>query len=386
MFRDSLRRFIMSIRQYYTLGNSGLRVSRLGFGAMTFGTEWGWGADKEVSRDLFNTYIEKGGNLIDTADLYTNGVSEQWVGEFVKERSLRDQVVIVTKFSYNGVPDNPNAGGNGRKNILRAVEGSLKRLGTDYIDLYMLHTWDTITPVEEVMRTFDHLVHSGKVRHIGLSDVPAWYASRAQALAEYRGLEPVSALQIEYSLAERSIENEFTALATHYGMGLMVWSPLAGGLLSGKYKPSQSGQFGEGRLQKMSGTLNPGFAKFTARNFAIVAELEKVANEIGRSMAQVAVNWVAHRPGVGVVLVSATKQAQLDDNLRALEFAIPTELRSRLDEVSAPPVPFPYWFFTPGMQAMLAGSNPLGDKPAGYAPRILVQAEAAGVGGTIKEK
>jgi aryl-alcohol dehydrogenase-like predicted oxidoreductase len=376
----------MSIRQYYTLGNSGLRVSRIGLGAMTFGTEWGWGADKEVSRDLFNTYIDAGGNLIDTADLYTNGISEQWVGEFVKERSLRDHVVIVTKFSYNGDPNNPNAGGNGRKNILRAVEQSLRRLGTDYIDLYMLHTWDMMTPVEEVMRTFDSLVRSGKVRYVGLSDIPSWYASRAQAVSEYRWLEPVSALEIEYSLAERSIENEFTALAIRYGMGLMVWSPLAGGLLSGKYRPSQSGHFGEGRLQAMSGTLNPAFAKFTERNFSIVAELEKVAEELGRSMAQVAVNWVAHRPGVAVVLVSATKQLQLEDNLKALEFDIPAVLLNRLDAVSKPPAAFPYWFFTPGMQAMQAGSNPLGDKPAGYAPRILIRAEAAGVAGASKEK
>jgi len=376
----------MRITDYYTLGNSGLRVSRLGLGAMTFGTEWGWGAAEETARGLFDSYVNAGGNLIDTADLYTNGVSERWVGQFVKERRLRDRVVIATKFSYNGDPSNPNAGGNGRKNILRAVEGSLKRLDTDYIDLYLLHTWDIVTPVEEVMRTFDDLVRSGKVRHVGLSDVPAWYASRAQAIAEFRGYEPVASLQVEYSLAERSVENEFTALATRYGMGLMVWSPLASGLLSGKYKPSKDGRFGEGRLQTMSATSNPGFAKFTERNFAIVTELAKVAKEVGRSMAQVAVNWVANRPGVATVLVAATKQSQLDDNLRSLEFDIPAELEGRLNAVSAPPPCFPYWFFTPGMQAMLAGSNPLGDKPASYAPRYMIQAEAAGVGGRIIEK
>jgi aryl-alcohol dehydrogenase-like predicted oxidoreductase len=377
---------MMSIADYYTLGRSGLRVSRIGLGTMTFGTEWGWGADKETARSLFNSYVNAGGNLIDTADLYTNGVSEQWVGEFVKERGLRDRVVIVTKFSYNGDPTNPNAGGNGRKNILRAIDGSLKRLGTDFIDIYLLHTWDMVTPVEEVMRTFEDLVRSGKVRHVGLSDVPAWYASRAQAIAEFRGYEPVACLQVEYSLAERSVENEFTELATRYGMGLMVWSPLASGLLSGKYKPSKDGRFGEGRLQTMSGSTNPGFAKLTERNFAIVTELEKIAKKVGRSMAQVAVNWVANRPGVATVLVSATKQSQLDDNLHALEFEVPAELLARLNEVSAPPSSFPYWFFTPAMQAMLAGSNPLGDKPPGYAPCHRIRAEAAGVGGPIAEK
>ena len=183
------------LNSYYTLGRTGLRVSRLALGTMTFGTEWGWGSDKETARQLFNAYADAGGNFFDTADLYTNGTSETWLGEFVAERGLRDKAVIATKFTYNGEPGNPNAGGNGRKNILRAVEGSLKRLGTDYIDLYILHTWDRVTPAEEVMRTLDDLVRAGKIRHAGLSDVPAWYASRAQTLADWRGYEPISALQ-----------------------------------------------------------------------------------------------------------------------------------------------------------------------------------------------
>lgn len=375
----------MNLEQYFTLGGSGLRVSRLALGTMTFGTDWGWGADKETARRMFNTFTDAGGNLVDTADLYTNGNSEQWVGDFIRERGLRDRMVIATKFSYSADPNNPNAGGNGRKNILRAVEGSLKRLDTDYIDLYLLHTWDMLTPVDEVMRSFDDLVRSGKIRHIGLSDVPAWYASRAQAVAQFRGYEPVSALQLEYSLAERSIEHEFVPLGIRQGMGVMVWSPLASGLLSGKYKPSQSGQFGEGRLQAMSGTGNPTFAKFTDRNFRIVAELENVASELGHSMSQVAVNWVAHRPGVATVLIGATRQSQLEDNLKALDFEIPPAHLARLDAVSQPQPGFPYTFFTPGMQAMLAGSHPVGDKPEGYAPRILIQGAAAGVGARATE-
>jgi aryl-alcohol dehydrogenase-like predicted oxidoreductase len=367
----------MNLKHYYSLGNSGLRVSRLALGTMTFGTDWGWGSDKGTARGLFNSYVDAGGNLIDTADMYLNGNSEQWVGDFVRERNLRDQLVIATKFSFNPDPSNPNSGGNSRKNIMRAVEGSLKRLGTDYIDLYLLHCWDQVTPVEEVMRTFDALVRSGKVRHVGMSNVPSWYASRAQSIAECRGYESVCTLQMSYSLVERSIENEFTALATRYGMGTMVWSPLGGGILSGKYKPSQEGKHGEGRLQVMS---NPAFAKFSERNFAIVAEVESVAKALGRSMAQVAVNWVANRPGVATVLIGATKQAQLDDNLQALDFSIPAELLARLDAASAVEPSYPYTYFTPALQNQVAGNHPLQDKPAGYAPPILIPGANAAAG------
>lgn len=368
----------MNPSEYFTLGRSGLRVSRLALGTMTFGTDWGWGADKDAARHIFDHYVDAGGNFVDTADLYTNGISETWLGEFIRERQLRDRIVLATKFSYNGQLDNPNAGGNGRKHMLRAVEGSLRRLGTDYIDLYLLHTWDMLTPVDEVMRTFDDLVRSGKVRHVGLSDVPAWYASRAQALAEFRGYEPVSALQMEYSLVERSIEHEFIPLGLAHGMGTMVWSPLASGLLSGKYKPSQTGHFGEGRLQTVSGTSNPAFAKLTKRNFAILAELEAVSRDVGRSMAQVALNWVANRPGVASVIVGATKLEQLNDNLAALDFEIPSDLGARLDRAGAPSPAFPYTFFTPGMQAMLAGYHVVRDKPRGYFRTIQMDATAAG--------
>jgi len=369
----------MSLKQYYTLGNSGLRVSRLALGTMTFGTDWGWGADKASAREQFMTYTEAGGNLVDTADLYTNGESERWVGEFVRDSGLRDKIVIATKASYSGDPSNPNAGGNGRKHLMRALEGSLQRLGTDYVDLYLVHAWDMVTQPEEVLRTLDDAVRAGKVRHIGLSNVPAWYASRMQAVAELGGYEPLTTLQMEYSLAERAIEDEYIPLGTRHGMGVMVWSPLASGLLSGKYKPGSGGQFGEGRLQTMSGSNNPAFSKFSERNFAIVAELEKVANEVGRSMAQVAVNWVANRPGVATVMVGATKLAQLQDNLGALDFELPPELRARLDAVSAKVPGYPYSFFTPGMQTMLSGAAPLGDKPDGYLAPVRISGPAAGV-------
>ena len=362
----------MSRPHYFTLGNSGLRVSRLALGTMTFGHEPGWGTDLDSARDIFNAYVDAGGNVVDSADMYVNGMSEEWTGGFIAERALRDRIVLATKFTFNAASDNPNAGGNGRKNMMRAVEGSLRRLATDYIDLYLLHCWDMVTHVEEVMRTFDDLVRSGKVRHVGLSNIPSWYASRAQTLAECRGYEPVSALQMEYSLVERSIESEFVPLGTHYGMGIMAWSPLASGLLSGKYRPSGSGDFGEGRLQNAKDTTNPAFAKLTPRNFAIAAALEGVAREIGRSMAQVALNWVAHRPGVATVLLGATRAEQMKDNLKALDFTIPAELAARLDAIGAPVATHPYDFFTDGIQAFITGANPVGDKAAGYSARTLI--------------
>lgn len=369
----------MTLNSYYTLGRSGLRVSRLALGTMTFGTEWGWGSDEAIAQQLFNTYVDAGGNFIDTADLYTNGTSETWLGKFVVERQLRDRLIIATKFSYNAEPGNPNAGGNGRKNILRAVEGSLKRLGTDYIDLYILHTWDRITPAEEVMRTLDDLVRSGKVRHVGLSDTPAWYAARSQTLAEWRGYEPLSTLQLEYSLVERNIEREFVPLGTELGMGIMVWSPLASGMLSGKYRPSEGGFTGEGRLETVKDVQNPAFQKFGDRNWKIMAELEAVAQELGRSMAQVAVNWVAHRPGVSSVIVGATKLSQLEDNLKALEFEIPAPLQARLEAISRPALQFPYSFFEPQIQGMIHGGATVGTKPSGYYPEVLIQSSGAGV-------
>jgi aryl-alcohol dehydrogenase-like predicted oxidoreductase len=365
---------------YYTLGRTGLRVSRLALGTMTFGTEWGFGADKDTARAMLNTYVEAGGNFFDAADMYTGGTAETWLGEFIAERGMRDRAVIATKFAHSAEPGNPNAGGNGRKNILRALEASLKRLGTDYVDLYILHTWDQVTPVEEVLRTLDDLVRSGKVRHIGLSDVPAWYAARAQAIAEFRGYEPICTLQMEYSLAERSIEHEFITLGTQHGMGIMVWSPLANGLLSGKYRPSADGGTGAGRLEMLKPYLSPAFQRFTGRNWPIVAELEAVAKEAGRSMAQVALNWVANRPGVASVIVGATKVEQLQENITALSFDLPVELRQRLDVASAPPQTFPYIFFGSEVQGSLHAGAIVGTKPPGYFTSVRITGRGAPAG------
>lgn len=372
---------------YYTLGNSGLRVSTFALGTMTFGTDWGWGADEKAARQLFDRYLEAGGNFFDTADLYTRGNSERWLGNFVRDAGVRDRAVIATKFSFNGTPGDPNAGGNGRKHLLASIEGSLKRLGTDYIDLYLLHAWDQVTPAEEVMRTFDDLVRSGKVRHVGLSNIPAWYAARAQTIAEWRGYERLSALQLEYSLVERGIEDELLPFGQANGLGTMVWSPLASGLLSGKYRPSEGGASGQGsgRLNTLKGSGNPGFEKFNERNWAVVTELEKVAKELGRSMAQVALNWVASRPGVATVILGATKLAQLEDNLGAFDFDLPAELRQRLDAISAVSPKYPYTFFGQAMQGMLTGGVPLGDKPATYRSPVRVTGQGAGVASEKKE-
>jgi len=375
----------MSTPTYYTLGKSGLRVSRLALGTMTFGNDWGWGSEEGAARAIFDRYLAAGGNFLDTADLYTGGNSERLLGRFVKDSGSRDRVVIASKYSFGEGPDawgaNPNAGGNGRKHLLRALEGSLQRLGTDYLDLYLMHVWDRVTPVEEVVRTLDDAVRAGKIRHYGFSDVPAWYAARAATLAELRGYERPVTLQMQYSLVERQIEREYVALGAETGQGLMVWSPLASGLLSGKYRPSESGGQGEGRLAMLAGSGNPAFAdKFSARNWAIVAELEKVAKELGRSMAQVALNWVATQPGVGSVVLGATKLSQLDDNLGALDFEIPAELRARLEAVSAPEPQFPYYFFEPAMQGMVHSGAAVGDKPASYARPVAPVANAgAGV-------
>jgi len=354
----------MRMNEYTTLGRSGLRVSPLCLGTMTFGTEWGWGADQDVSRALFDRYTEAGGNFVDTADGYTGGKSEEMVGKFIVERRLRDRIVLATKFTFNAEPGNPNAGGNGRKNIYRALEGSLRRLQTDYVDLYWLHAWDTVTPVEEVVSTLNDLVRAGKIRHYGFSDTPAWYVARAQTLAEKEGKERLIALQLEYSLVERNIEREHIPAAQELGLGICPWSPLASGFLTGKYKNDGKNSNSDGRLEKVKDSGNPTFARFTEQNWKILDTLLEVSNKLRRSPAQVALNWVATQPGVTSTILGASKLKQLEDNLSAIEFSIPSGLRDQLDEASAPPSIHPYMFFEPFLQGMIHG----GMKVRGWGP------------------
>ncbi|HLG96850.1 MAG TPA: aldo/keto reductase [Bryobacteraceae bacterium] len=343
----------LDMNTYTTLGRSGLRVSPLCLGTMTFGTEWGWGSEEDAARTIFNRYVDAGGNFIDTADMYTLGKSEEMVGKFVAERALRDQLVVATKFTFNAARGNPNAGGNGRKNIYRALEGSLRRLKTDYIDLYWLHAWDTITPVEEVVSTLNDLVRRGSIRYYGFSDTPAWYIARAQTIAEKEGKERITALQLEYSLVERNIEREHIPVAQELGIGLCPWSPLGGGLLTGKYRRDGDSGTGDGRLEKTKS--HPIINRFNAQNWKVVDLLLDVARTLGKPPAQVALNWVVTQPGVTSTIIGATKLPQLEDNLASLDFEIPAELRARLNEGTVPPLGHPYTFFQPGAQAMIGG-------------------------------
>jgi aryl-alcohol dehydrogenase-like predicted oxidoreductase len=347
----------MSLQDYVTLGRSGLRVSPLSLGTMTFGTEWGWGSEEAQAREIFDRYVDQGGNFVDTANLYTGGKSEQMVGKFISEKQLRDKIVLATKFTFNTAQGNPNTGGNGRRNIYQALEASLRRLQTDYIDLYWLHAWDLVTPAEEVVSTLNDLVGHGKIRYYGFSDTPAWYVARAQTLAEKEGKERLIALQLEYSLVERNIEREHIPVSQELGIGVCPWSPLAGGFLTGKYKREGESGKGEGRLETTKGSSNPAFNKFSERNWRIHEVLSDVAKQINKPPAQVALNWVITQPGVTSTIIGATKLAQLNDNLQAADITIPAELRKRLDEVSAPEAIQPYTFFGQDIQPMIKGGT-----------------------------
>ena len=348
-----------SLDNYVTLGRSGLRVSPLSLGTMTFGTEWGWGSEEQVARAVFDNYTEAGGNFIDTANIYTVGHSEELIGKFILDRSLRERIVLATKFTFNTDHGDPNAGGNSRKNIHRALEDSLRRLQTDYLDLYWMHVWDTVTPVEEVVSTLEDLIRAGKIRYYGFSDTPAWYGARAKTLAEREGRSGLIALQLEYSLAERNIEREHVPAAQELGLGICPWSPLAGGFLTGKYKQKGETGEGEGRLEITKDDANPIFQRFTTRNWQILKVLSDVAKQINRPASQVALNWVATQPGITSTIIGASKLSQLEDNLRYAEFEIPAELRQKLDEVSGIELSHPYGFFTPPFQGWVSGGTGL---------------------------
>jgi aryl-alcohol dehydrogenase-like predicted oxidoreductase len=346
------------MNHYYLLGRSGLRVSRLALGTMNFGVDGfhaAYGKTEEEAEPIFRRYVEAGGNFVDTADFYTAGESERMLGRLIGKAGNRERLVLTSKFTNTIDPSDPNASGNGRKHMVRALEASLRRLGTDYLDLYLLHTWDRITPVEEVMQTFDDLVRTGKIRYAGLSDVPAWYAARAQSYAEAHGLTPIVTVQLPYSLLARGIEPEFVPMAQTLGIGLTAWSPLGGGLLTGKY--SRSG--GEGRLG------NPDIAE---RDWTVIDAVQEVADGLGRPMAQVALNWAATQPGISSLVIGASGPGQLDSNLAALDFEIPDDARRRLDEASTPEVPKLYSMFTPEYQSwMVSPGLGVGDKPASFA-------------------
>ncbi|WP_375417347.1 aldo/keto reductase [uncultured Hymenobacter sp.] len=346
-----------NLTDFRTLGRSGLIVSPLALGTMTFGTPR-WGSPDEVSESIFKAYTEAGGNFIDTADVYSGGRSEELVGRYVAGHQLRDQLVLATKFGFGSQPGNPHGGGNGRKHIYQALEGSLRRLKTDYVDLYWLHVWDTVTPAEEVLQTLGDLVRAGKIRYFGFSDMPAWYTAKAATLAQVHAVPGPIAMQLEYSLVERTIEREHLPAARELGLGILPWSPLAGGFLAGKYARETAGAGGAGRL---SGP-NP-FAgehtKFTDRNWAVLAKLREVAAELERPLAQVALAWAAAQPGITAPIIGASRVEQLHDNLASLDVQfVPAQLQA-LNEASAPAPTFPYPIFTPALNrgAVFGGAS-----------------------------
>lgn len=318
--------------RYRLLGRSGLRVSELSLGTMTFGEEWGWGAPKEESRRIFDAYAEAGGNFLDTANRYTEGTSERWVGEFVA--ADRDHFVVATKYTLKDRDGDPNFAGNGRKNLVRSLDASLKRMGLEHVDLLWVHAWDERTPAEEVMRALDDQVRAGKVQYVGVSDTPAWVVSRANLLAEMRGWTPFVALQIEWSLIQRTVERELVPMAGALGMAVTPWGVLGGGVLSGKYASGGAAE-GEG------GRIAAGHPRRSERNLAIAAEAGRVAEETGRTPSQVALAWLRARPGNVIPILGARRLAQLEDNLGCLDFALEGEHLRRLDEASRIEMGFP---------------------------------------------
>ncbi len=326
--------------RYKLLGKSGLRVSELCLGTMTFGEDWGWGASQDESRKVFDAFVEAGGNFIDTANGYTDGSSEKIVGEFIA--SERERFVVATKYSFpvqmNNHKSNPNGSGNHRKSMIESLEGSLKRLNTDYIDLFWLHAWDFMTPVEEIMRAFDDLVRQGKVLYIGISDAPAWIVAQANTLAQCHGWTPFVALQIEYNLLQRSPERDLLPMAKAFDLAVLPWSPLGGGVLTGKYNKNQSNGNEQGRLATTAG------GNISERALAIAEVVTQVAQEIGRTPSQVALAWLRAQSGVIIPIIGARKVSQIQDNLACVDINLSLEHLQRLNEISQVELGFPHDF------------------------------------------
>jgi aryl-alcohol dehydrogenase-like predicted oxidoreductase len=324
----------MPLDHYVTLGRSGLRVSPLCLGTMTFGEDVGWGSTVEESQRILDRYIELGGNSLDTANFYTKSHSEKIIGDHVgRHPAKRDRLVIATKFSGNLYPGDPNGGGSGRKAIVAQCEQSLRRLQTDYIDLYWLHNWDKHTPIDETMAALEDLVRAGKVRYIGVSDTPAWKIAQANVMAQFRGWSQFIGLQIEYSLLERSVEQELTPMAKELGLGTTPWSPLKSGILSGKYT-RKTAVPKDGRGAFMGHMLHE-------KTFALLDELEKIAMAHDTTIARVALAWVQAQPTVASTIIGARRLDQLEDNVKALEVELTAADFARLDQLTKPTFGFP---------------------------------------------
>ncbi|MFS2216368.1 aldo/keto reductase [Telluria sp. Tellsp104] len=331
-----------ALDQYRLLGRSGLRVSPLALGTMTFGQDWGWGADESEARHIFDAYVDRGGNFVDTAVNYTNGASERILGKLMEGR--RDRIVLSTKFTMARDPGDPNSGGNHRMNLVRSVEQSLRQLGTDRIELLHLHAWDDTTPPDEVLRALDDLVRAGKVLYLGICNTPAWRVAQLQTIADLRGWSPFVALQIEYSLVERSVEHELMPIARALGLGVMPWSPLGGGLLSGKYGTSDlATNDAPGVADTRKGVI-ASTGLLNAASLRIAEEVKAVARETGASAAQVALAWTLLHPAVTAPVIGARTLAQAQDNLGALDVKLDPDHVARLDAASRPAPIFPQRF------------------------------------------
>ncbi|MGO9421348.1 aldo/keto reductase [Roseiarcus sp.] len=341
----------MSLDQYVTLGHSGLRVSPFCLGAMTFGEDWGWGSSVSDSERIFDHYIECGGNFIDTANGYTKGHSEKIIGDHVgRDPKKRDRLVIATKFMSNMFLGDPNGGGASRKAVIAQCEESLRRLQTDYIDLYWMHLWDRFTPIEETMAALDTLVRQGKVRYIGFSDTPAWKVAQAQTLAHFRDYAPLIALQIEYSLLQRTVEGDLMPMARELGLGVTPWSPLKGGVLSGKYKREDHGKHQPGRGARITNLLDE-------RTYALLDLMGDIAREHDTTVPRVALAWLRTRPGVTSPIIGARTLDQLNDNLAALEVTLTQAQITKLNEASKPQLAFPADFVAAGTMFYFGGTT-----------------------------
>jgi aryl-alcohol dehydrogenase-like predicted oxidoreductase len=325
---------------YRQLGHSGLRVSALTLGTMTFGGRGHWtrvgATEVDTATRQVDMCLDAGVNVIDTADVYSDGLSEEVVGKTLKGR--RDRVLIATKARF-AMGDGPNDAGLSRHHLIRACEASLRRLGTDYIDLFQVHEWDGHTPLEETLSALDHLVNSGKVRYIGCSNYAAWHIMKALGISERKNLQRFISQQIYYSLQARDAEYELVPVALDQGVGILVWSPLAGGLLSGKYRRGQDMPEGSRHLTDW----NEPPVHDEDQLYDIVDVLVEIAEARGVSAAQVALAWTLGRPGIATVVVGARTEEQLADNLGAADLTLEDDERARLDEVSAPRLMYPYW-------------------------------------------
>ena len=343
-----------SLKRYKLLGRSGLRVSPLALGTMTFGTQWGWGSDPDEARRIFSTYIERGGNFIDTANQYTDGASEELIGKFAK--GLRDQLVIATKYTLTSDANNPNSGGNHRKSMRLSVEASLRRLATDHIDLLYLHAWDFTTSSEEILRAMDDLVRCGKVLYVGISNTPAWQVARMQVISDLRGWSPLVALQVRYNLTDRAAERDLLPMADELGLGVAPWSPLAEGILAGKYTIKNLGhEHFETSQESLRKEVLLKDGSLTERILGISVVVGEVAREMEKSAAQVALAWTLLDPRITSPIIGARTLEQLEDNLGSLEVEFTPSQRQKLDSASAIELGYPHDYLRSLMESSYMG-------------------------------